>query len=75
MADPGAGPSGPPKTKADFVRILEAAGIARDTKKMTLADVRKACAEKSLIPPIEPSERDRLATLLDAVGIKYHACR
>ena len=68
-------PSGPPKLKADFVRLLDAASIAFP-KKASLAEVKQLCMDNGLIPveaPGPPTTLQRMTLLLESVNVDIPA--
>lgn len=68
----GPGPPIPKKTRADFLALLDANGIARPSRP-TLDQARDLCQRHGLVPPQPPDERRRLKTLLELAGVKAPA--
>ena len=79
-------PSGPPKLKADFARLLDDAGVAYP-KKACLEELKKLCVDNGLVapPPVvapgdiaststpsgPPKLKADFARLLDDAGVAY----
>jgi len=63
-------PTGGPKTKAHFSKLLTDAGVPH-AKTMKLDEIKKLCMEHHLIDTPKFTERDRLATLLDLANVTY----
>ena len=65
-------PSGPPKLKSDFAKLLDAASIPYP-KKGTIDDFKKLCVDNRLIaaePPKPPTPLQRLTLLLKSTGVE-----
>ena len=65
-------PSGPPKLKSDFAKLLDAASIPYP-KKGTIDDFKKLCVDNGIIaaePPKPPTPLQRLTLLLKSAGVE-----